>query len=62
MVGATLGHRARAGRKAGRYTSRPGNSGDASSSSAFPGWFRLERAQAAVGTGSSANWVRYSSA
>ncbi len=36
-IGATLGRRARAGRKAGRYTSRPGNSGDTSSSSAFPG-------------------------
>lgn len=37
LIGATLGRRASAGRKAGRYTSRPGDSGDASSSSAFPG-------------------------
>lgn len=32
IVGATLGRRARAGRLSGRYTSTPGNSGDASSS------------------------------
>ncbi|MER7419413.1 hypothetical protein ABT346_21965 [Micromonospora peucetia] len=32
-IGVLLGRRARAGRRAGRYTSRPGNSSDDSSSS-----------------------------
>lgn len=32
LLGATLGRRVRAGRLSGRYTSTPGNSGDASSS------------------------------
>ncbi|MFF4874980.1 hypothetical protein [Micromonospora sp. NPDC000668] len=33
LINSMLGRRARAGRRAGRYTSRPGNSSDNSSSS-----------------------------
>ncbi|WP_052848528.1 hypothetical protein [Streptomyces avicenniae] len=37
LLGATLGRRARKGRREGRYTSTPGNSADAGSSSSSGG-------------------------